>query len=238
MRAGKGPGTSRDGDRMSFWNEAFYFEKRGDRYVYRPTVFSEGFDISESEKNQLFRELKRLQWRFLLEGGALIALTALVFMTGVIETQMPIPWFMISSVLAVTVLALTALYRRDRLVFRILGHRAPEVPRLPLGQALTKPRPLVGKRYAIPVLQSVGILFGLAIVAVDVLVVYLTVTAYRSRQSAEGPEEIAAAEEFVSLTTNNWEFWAAVAVFNAVLFACIVWLIPQVRRLRATPDSN
>lgn len=238
MRAEKGPGTSRDGDRMSFWNEAFYFQKRGDRYVYRPTVFSEGFDISEPEKNQLFRELKRLQWRFLLEGGALIALTALVFMTGVIETQMPIPWFMISSIFAVTVLALTALYRRDRLVFRILGHRAREVPRLPLRQALAQPRPLVGKRYAIPVLQSVGILFGLAIVTVDVLVVYLTVSAYRSRQSAEGPEEIAAAEEFVSLTTNNWEFWAAVAVFNAVLFACIVWLIPQVRRLRATPDSN
>jgi len=228
-----GPALQWGSDRMSFWNETFYFEKHGDRYVYRPTVFSEGFDISESEKDHLVRELKRLIWRFLLEGGILIALTAGLFMTGVIETQSPIPWFMVSSVVALAALAVTVFYRRDRLVEKVLGRRAPDVPRLPSRQALAKPRPLVTKRYAIPVLQSAIILFGLTIAAGDGLVLYVIVAAFRSGQFAEGPEETAAAEALLSLTASNTAFWAAILLFNAALFAGVVFLILQVRRLRA-----
>jgi hypothetical protein len=50
---------------MAFWNEAFYFERRGDRYIYRPTIFSAGFDVSADEKKKLFRGLKQLNWQFL-----------------------------------------------------------------------------------------------------------------------------------------------------------------------------
>ena len=221
---------------MSFWNESFYFEKRGDRYVYRPTVFSAGFDISESEKDHLFRDLKRLEWRFLFEGFVLLALIAGLFMTAVIESQTPIPWFMFFSVVALAALAVIGFYRRDRLVERVLGHRTPDVPRLPLRQALVRPRPLVTKRFAIPVLQSVIVLLGLTIAAGDALVLYLIVAAYRSRQFAEGPEETAKFEELLSLILSNAGFWLLVALFNAVLVASVVFAIRQVRLLRATPE--
>jgi hypothetical protein len=114
---------------MSFWNEAFYFEKRGDRYVYRHNILSDGYDISEAEKDALFAGLKRLQFGVLILGGVIIASSALLFMTGTIQTQMPILWFMISSILAAAILTLLALYRRDRLVSQVLGNRAPDVPR-------------------------------------------------------------------------------------------------------------
>jgi hypothetical protein len=221
---------------MSFWNEAFYFEKRGDRYVYRPTVFSAGFDISESEKDHLFRDMKRLQWRFLFEGTLLIALIAGLFMTAVIESRAPVHWFMFVSVVALAALAMTVLYRRDRLIARVLGHRKPDVPRLPFKQTLAKPRPLVSKRFAIPVLQSVTVLLGLAIAVGDALVLYVIAAAYRSRQIAQGPEDTAAVEELFSLTSSNVGFWVVVALFNAVLVASIVFSIRQVRHLRATPD--
>jgi hypothetical protein len=93
-------------------------------------VFSDGYDISEAEKDALFTGLKRLQFGVLLLGGVIIALIGLLFMTGMIQTQMPIPWFMVSSILAAAVLTLVALHRRDRLVSRVLGNRAPDVPRL------------------------------------------------------------------------------------------------------------
>lgn len=223
---------------MSFWNEGFYFEKHGDRFVYRHTVFSEGYDISASEKDRLFAGLKRLQVRTLLEGAVVIALIALVFMTGAIETRMPIRWFLIVAVLAVALLGLSVLWRRDGLVSRVLGHRTPDVPRLSFKQALGKPRPMVAKRYAIPVLRSLVVLFGLAMAAGDALVAYLIYVGTRSRHIAEGPEEVAAAEQFVALTATNWEFWVAVSVFNALLIACMAVLIVQVRILRATPDSD
>jgi len=223
---------------MSFWNKIFYFEKHGDRYVYRPTAFSEGFDISESEKDQLLRGLNRLMWRFLIEGGILIALIAGLFMTGVIETQKPIPWFMVSGVVALAALAMIEFYRRDRLVAQVLGRRAPDVPRLSIKQALANPRPLVTKRDAILVFQSVIVLLGLAIAAGDALVLYAIATAFRSGQFAEGPEETAAITTLLSLTASNAVFWVVVVLFNAVLFAGVVFSILQVRRLRATPDFN
>lgn len=223
---------------MSFWNEAFYFERRGDRYVYRPTVFSAGFDVSAPEKDELFRGLERLNWRCLLEGGVVIVLAAGAFMAGVIETRDQIQWFLVSSILIVAALAVSFLYRRDRLTSRILGHRAPDVPRLPIRQALARPRPLVGQRYALPVLRSVGILLGLTMVAADALVLYVILAAYRAGQIAEGAEEIAAVERLVSLTLKNPAFWLVVGLFNAVLLAAVVFLIRLLRRLRAAPGNT
>ena len=223
---------------MSFWNEAFYFEKRGDRYVYRPTAFSAGYDITADQKDRLFAGLKRLQWRTLVEGFLAIAVIAAAFMSGVIETQTPIPWFMVAAVLAVAVLALSVLRRRDRLIEEVLGHRTPDVPRPPLRQTLTTPRPMVGKRFAIPVLRSVVVLFALALAAVDVAVAYLVVTAYRARGSAEGAEAIAAAERIFALTVENWQFWAAVVGINAVLIVLMATLIVQLRSWRSMAEPE
>jgi len=223
---------------MSFWNKIFYFERHGDRHVYRPTAFSKGFDISESEKHQLLRDLNRLIWRILIKGSIIIALIAGLFMTGLIETQTPIPWFMVSSVVALAALAAIEFYRRDRLVAQVLGRRAPSVPRLSLRQALANPRPLVAKRDAILVFQSVIVLLGLSIAAGDALVLYVIAAAFRSSQFAERPEETAAIAELLSLTASSAVFWVAAALFNAILIAGAVFSILQVRRLRATPDFN
>lgn len=220
---------------MPFWNEAFYFERRGDRYVYRPTVFSAGFDVSTPEKEALFQGLNRLNWRSLWGGGVLIILAAGAFMTGLIETRQKIQWFLLISILIVAGLAVTFLFCRDRLTSRVLGHRTPDVPRLPFRQALARPRPLVGARYAIPVLRSVGVLLGLTMAAGDMLTLYLIFTAYRAGLIAEGAEEIAAVQKFASLTLNNPAFWLVVGVFNAVLLAAVVFLIRQIRRLRTAP---
>lgn len=222
---------------MSFWNEAFYFEKSGDRYVYRPTVFSPGFDISEAEKNQLFKGFLHLQLRTLLEAGIAIGVIGVFFMTGVIKTQTPIPLFMISSILAVIVLAVTILFRRDKLVRQVLGPREPDVPRPPLKKALTRTRPVIGKRYAIPILKSVVYLFGFGMLAGDGLITYVVVRGYDAHRIAETPEEIAAVEKFFSLTVDNLEFWAGVGVFNLFSVLCIALLIHQLRCLRAIPDS-
>jgi hypothetical protein len=220
---------------MSFWNKYFYFEKHGDRHVYRPTAFSAGFDISGSEKDKLLEKLNRLIWRFLIEGGILIGLIAGLFMTNVMETQEPIAWFMVSSVVALAVLAGIEFYRRDRLVAQVLGRRTPDVPRLSLRQALTKSRPLVTKRDAILVFRSVIVLLGLTIAAGNALVVYVIAAAYGSRQFAEGPEETTAAEELLSVTASSTVFWVAVVLFNVALFSSVVFSILQVRRLRAAP---
>ena len=221
---------------MSFWNEQFFFEPHGDRYIYRPTVFSPGITVSESEKEALFRALKQFEWRALGEGSVVVAVDAALFMTGTIAVREPIFWFMVWGVIGIAALGATLLYRRDRLTDRILGHRPPDVPRLGFKQAMTKPRPLIGKRYAVPVLQSVVVLLGLTLVATDGLFAYLVVTAYRSRQVAEGPDAIAAATRFADLTLGNPGFWIAVVLLNAVLIATMAFFRRQVRRLRAHPD--
>jgi hypothetical protein len=189
------------------------------------------------EKRDLFQGLQRLTWRSLWEGCALIIVAAGAFMTGVIETPEQIQWFLLSSLLVIAALAVTFLYRRDRLTSRVLRHRSANVARLPLGQALAKRRPLIDERYAIRVLRSAGMLLGLAMLAGDALALYLIFAGYRAGLVAEGAEEIAAVEAFVSLTLTNPAFWLVVAIFNAVLLAAIVFVVRQVRRLRTEQEN-
>ena len=69
---------------MKFFDESRYFERRGDRYVYRASRFAVGFEISESEKDALFTELKMLEFKALVKGFGVfcllgIALTVQIF---------------------------------------------------------------------------------------------------------------------------------------------------------------
>ena len=210
---------------MVLWNQANYFEKRNAGYVYRPTAFALGFSISEREKDLLCRDLRRLEVRFLIEGGLLIALIAGVFMTGLIEVGAPIAWFMFCSVVCVALLAATAIYRRDRLVGRVLGHRTPDVARRPFKQAFAGQRPSINKQHAIMVLQSIVVLFALALAIGDALILYLIFNANGS--SGLG--------EIVTGGIGHAGLWAAAAVFNVVLIAGMVFAMRQVRHLRATP---
>ena len=108
---------------MAFWNEAYFFERRGERYVYRPTVFSAGFDVSADEKEELFQGLIRLNWQVLIWGLLLVGCIAAAFMTGLVQTNAKVQWFLFSSIVIVAVLTLIAIDYRDRLVSRILKNR-------------------------------------------------------------------------------------------------------------------
>lgn len=219
---------------MSFFNEAFWFEKRGERYVYRPTVFSAGFDVSVDEKDALFRGLTQLGWRSLAEGAVLIALGAgAVLLGGVTDTREQITWFLSGAILGIAALAAADFRRRDRLKSRVLGNRAADVPRLSFRQALAQPRPMVGQRFAVPVLRSAGVLIGFATVAGDGLVAWLILTVSRAVRIAEGAEQVAAAERLASLTLHSPAFWLAVALFNAVSAAAVLFAFRQARRLRS-----
>jgi MFS family permease len=195
---------------MAFWNEAFYFERRGDRYIYRPTIFSAGFDVSADEKEELFRGLKRQSWQISLAALVLAGCIAGALMTGLIETNAKVQWFQISSILMVAVLAVIAIHGRDRLASRILGNRSPDVPRLPIRQALTRSRRPIGKQYAVPVLWSAAILLGLAMGTVDATIVYLVFAVAKDVAAVRG-------------------FWLLVGIFNAIMLATFVFAIHQAR---------
>lgn len=195
---------------MAFWNEAFYFERRGDRYVYRPTIFSAGFDVSAREKEELFRGLKRLNWQILLWGLVLVVCIAGAFMTGLIETNAKLQWFQFSSILILAALAVVSIHSRDRLASRILRNRSPDVPRLPISQALTRSRRPIGKKYAVPILRSAAIVLALGMGAVDATIVYLVFVVAKDVAAVPG-------------------FWVFVGVFNAIVLAAIVFAIHQAR---------
>jgi hypothetical protein len=224
---------------MSFWNETFFFEKFGDRYVYRPTVLSAGFDISETEKDRIFKGLLGHQKRFLVEGFVVLGLIFGFFQIVAFDGRRSIVWFIISSFIVLAALAVLLLHRRDRLIRQVLGHRTPDVQRLPLKEALARPRPpAVSKRLAIPILRSVAILGGLVVVAGDAFVLYVVIVAFGSRQSAETPGESAASLEALSGVLSGAGFWVIVGLFNVIMLASIVFFLRQARRLRDNPDIS
>ena len=117
-----------------------YFERRGDGFIYRPTIFSAGFSLSSEQKDRLLSELLRLERRFLIGGFSLIILIAGVFMAGIVSSPTPIGWFMLTSIGAVALLFMTAIHRQRRLIDVILGHHTPDVPRMPIRQVLVRNR--------------------------------------------------------------------------------------------------
>ena len=223
---------------MKLLNQGHYFERRGDKFIYRPTIFSAGFLLSSEEKDRLFGELKRLERRFFVEGFILIALIAGVFMAGILRSSTPIAWFLLVSIGAVSLLSITAIYRQRRLIDTTLGHHTPDVSRKPIRQALAQPRPILAKRYAIPIMRSMIGLILLATIAVDAFALFPIIAASRSRQIADGPADNEAITEMLSLTLYNVEYWVVIAAINVVLLLCAVFLVREERRLRALPDFD
>lgn len=223
---------------MNLLNPEYYFERSGDRFVYRPTIFSAGFSLSSGEKDRLFEEIKRLERRFLIEGLSLIALVAGMFMAGILTSPTPIPWFLLMSVGAVALLSVTVIHRKRRVVEIALGRRAADVPRMPIRQALTRPRPVLARRYAIPILRSVIGLFLLATVIIDVLALSPIVAALLPQDLTDGRADGDAIAEALSHTLYSATYWAAVALINVLLLACARLLAWEVRRIRALPDRD
>ena len=223
---------------MKLFDQDYYFERHGDKFVYRTTIFSAGFSLSAEEKDRLFRKLKRLERRFLVEGFSLIVLIAGVFMAGIVRSPTPIAWFMFVSIGAVVLLFITGIYRRRRLVDTTLGHHTPDVPRMPFGQALVQPRPVLAKRYTIPIMRSMIGLVLLATIAVDALALYPVIGALRSSRFADGPDGGAAIAEMLPLTLYNVQYWTIVVAINIVLLVCVGLMLRVVRQLRALPDLS
>ena len=222
------------GVEMKLLIEGFYFERLGDGFVYRPTIFSAGFSISSEEKDQLLGALKRLELRFIFEGLCLIVVIAFIFMSGLVASPTPIPWFILLSIGAVLLLAPTALYRTHRIVKSVLGGRSPDVPRMPMRQALMRPRPVLAKRYTVPILRSVIGLFILAIVVVDIFALLPIIFALLP----DGPSNSEAVAEALSQTLYNSDYWLVFAAINFVLLTCARLIFLEMRRIRALPDTN
>ncbi|NNE82978.1 MAG: hypothetical protein HKN28_03310 [Alphaproteobacteria bacterium] len=223
---------------MKLLNQGHYFERRGNKFIYRPTIFSAGFLLSSEQKDRLLGELTRLQRRFFVEGVILIALVAGVFMAGIVRSPAPIAWFMLASIGTVLLLFITAIYRQRRLIDAILGHYTPDVPRKPIQQALAQPRPILARRYAIPIMRSTIGLILLATIAVDAFALFPIIAALRSRQIADGPADNEAITEMLSLTLYNVQYWLVIAAINIVLLLCAVFLVREERRLRALSDFD
>ena len=75
------------------------------------------------------------------------------------------------------------------------------------------------------ILQSIVVLFALALAVGDALVFYVIFIASRSL----GPSGL------VTLGMGHAGLWVAAAVLNVVLIAGLMFVMLQVRRLRATP---
>jgi hypothetical protein len=223
---------------MKFLVEGFYFERLGDGFVYRPTNFSAGYSVSTEEKERLLGALKRLELRFLIEGLTLIVLIGGLFLTGSVTSPTPIPWFILLSISAVLLLAPTAFYRKRRIVKRILGGRTPDVPRIPLRQALMQPRPVIAKRYTIPILKSLVGLFILATVVVDIFALSPIIAALFPGQFIAGRTDSEAVAQALTHTLYNANYWLVFAAINVVLLTCGRLIYLEMKRIRALPDMN
>ena len=223
---------------MAFWDQRLWFERSGERYVFRPMAFSRGYDISESEKDRLVRGLTRLNRRLSFAGLVTVAAIAALLMAGALETATPIAWFILLGILAVCALAAIGLAWRDRLIARVLGGREADIPRLPFGTAIATSRPPMSKRSAVPVLRSVVVLFCLCLAAGDGLVVYLLYRAHEAAQGAGGPGDQMRHGALVTALLSSAGFWVIVVLLNAILIACAILLAREVRRLPGTPDAG
>lgn len=223
---------------MNFLNENRYFERRDDGFVYRPTIFSAGFAVTSAEKQRLFEAIRRIEGRFLLEGLGLILLIGSLFWTGLVTSPTPIPWFIVLSVGAVLLLAPTVVWRRRRRVEAVLGRREPDVPRLPLREALMRPRPVLARRHAIPVLRSVIGLFVAVTVVIDLVSLTPVVAGLLPRHYLEGGPDSEAIAVALSQTLYSPVYWLVVAAINVLMLGCARLLFLEVRRLRSHPDMN
>lgn len=219
-------------------NQSYFFEPLGGWFVYRPNIFSRGYSVSRTEKDQLFAGLKRLHKRFLIEGLVAIAAVGAVFLSGAVTSPTPIPWFVIISVVAVLLIAPTAIIRERRLVGTVLGGRPPDVPRLALREALTRPRPMIAKRYALPVLRSIVVLFILMIIIMDVFALVPVVAAFLPELFPGQAVYDEKLHEALAQTFHSPVYWAVVAALNLLLLLCIRLLKRELARLRALPDLN
>ncbi|MDX1401106.1 MAG: hypothetical protein R3245_04215, partial [Kiloniellales bacterium] len=223
---------------MKLIDQGIYFERQGEGFVYRPTIFSKGFSISAAEKEQLLAGFKQLERRFLIEGLGLIAVIALVFMTGLIATPTPIPWFLLLSVGAVLALAPLAIYRKRRLVEAVLGRPEPDVPRQPIRQALTRPRPLLAKGPAITIMRSVVVLLIVATIVIDVFAFIPLVVGLLPPDVLGQTADNKAIADALAHTLYSVPYWAGVAGVNACLLLSIWLLMGELRRIRAYFESK
>ena len=115
---------------MGFFDESKYFERRGDRYVYRPSSFAAGYDISEREKDTLFAGLIKLEVRALMKAGGIFCLLVAALAVQLFGDLSAHPWSSAIPILILVAAAADASFlvrRRDLLIKRVLPSREADI---------------------------------------------------------------------------------------------------------------
>ena len=214
-----------------FYNESAYFEALDEGYVFRPSIFSGGYAVCPEQKEQLSRGLRAQIRRGTFEALAYVGLIALLFMTGGASGNIP-PLLSVSAI-GIGLCALTAatLHRRGRLLGPVIRGRTPDVPRLPLAEALKRQRPASDPRAALLSARLTRGLFVLVLLISDALVAGLALFAFLLSRSAD-PRLAEAAGNVLTNVLGSGLFLGAVAALNLITAIFIVMVSRKIRKLR------
>jgi hypothetical protein len=155
---------------MKFLSDRYWFEPLGQSFVFRKTLFSRGYLLSEAEKSNLSAALGHFQRRTFAECLGLIAIAMLIAAIGSGGGGAALFRFAISMLIAIVVYAPYSIFRQNRLVSECLAGKAATLDRMPFREAMTHPRPLLKKRIALKLLGSVRFLIVLGALAMNALV--------------------------------------------------------------------
>ena len=117
---------------VKFFDESRYFERRGDRYIYRASRFAAGFEISQSEKDALFTGLKKLEIKALIKGLGVFCLLAIALTVQIFGDISAHRWAAAVPIIILVIAAADVSYlvrRRDLLIKRILPGREADIIR-------------------------------------------------------------------------------------------------------------
>ncbi len=215
---------------MQFISERFWFEPRGPDYVFRATAFSRGYVLTAEEKTPLLAALRRFHLRAFAEGLGLIVLAALIAGFGPFDPEVAPARFAVAALVAIVVYAPISIVRQRRLVARCLAGKSPTLDRLRFREAVTRPRPMVKKRVALKLIRYARIVFVLAVLGVDGLVLRAVVRPLAERMDDTGGLVAALAQD-----PDIWLLLVAVNAPFAVLYAGLVLIRRQWARLPDEP---
>lgn len=224
-------------DSSLYFNEQACFEERDGGYVFRPSTFARGYEVTSEEKDRLGVGLTRIAKRSVVEavGFALIAIGIIFY--DLFSSQTVNSEGIVILFLGFGAVACLALYRRDRLIARVLPRRKPDSARMRLKSILTQPRTLVAPRLAVPGMKLARAMSVLVLVLFDGLMGGVTIYSLTMMSSLDG-DVAARAEATVSRILGSGALWVAFAGVNAILGLTVVMMTREIRKVRATMDGE
>lgn len=148
---------------MNFPSERFWFEPRGQDFVFRENAFSRGYVLTAEEKPPLLAALRKFQIRAFAEGFGLLLLAGVIAVAIPSDTSEPPVRFLVTALVAIVIYAPISILRQHRMVVRLLAGKEPTVDRRTFREAMMRPRPMIKKRHALLLIRLTRILFVLAL---------------------------------------------------------------------------